>query len=107
LNIAILRNSRDTGSQAAGKTGQYQLDRGGAVVFRGEYFRVVGIERERALVLLLFAEAEESIDRGPAVGSVYPFNGCAPFTPSSASTFTPLSTGFSVAAVLMSRSLSC
>ena len=53
LDVAQLRDGCDTGGEAACQAGEYDLDRCGAVVFRGENFRVIGLERERLLVLLL------------------------------------------------------
>ena len=61
--------------ELAGATGEARR----AVVFGGEHFRVIGIEGERASVLLLLAEPEEAINGGTAVGAVNPVDCRAPF----------------------------
>ncbi len=55
-----------------------QLDRRGTLVLGREDLRVVGIEVERALVVLFLAQAEEALDGRAAVGAVHPFAGRSP-----------------------------
>ena len=93
--------------------GERDLGRGGAVVFRGEDFRVVGVDGVCLAVHVLSAEAREFDNLGAAVSPSYPLAGCPPLEegglggvrerlagPRSASTFTPLSTvGVSVVVI--------
>ncbi len=72
-------DGRDAAGEAAGETDENVLDRGRAVVLRGEHLGVIGIELELGLVGLLLAEAEEALDDGVAVRAVHPIAGRAPF----------------------------
>ena len=62
LDVAVLRDGRDAGGEAAGEADEHELDRRGAVVLGREDLRVVGVVLELRLVRLLLAEAEEVLD---------------------------------------------
>src|SRR5262245_9897573 len=79
LNLAVLRDCRDPGGQAARQADQAIFDGGRAPVLRSEDFGMVGVELERPLASLLLAQAEETLDRRVAVGAVLPFAGSTPF----------------------------
>src|SRR4051812_19330110 len=78
LDAAVLRDGGDAGGQAAREADEDELDRRGAEVLGGEDLRVVGVERELGLVLLVLAEAVELLDLRLAVGAVLPLAGRPP-----------------------------
>src|SRR5262245_38184317 len=57
LNPAMLGNRGYAGGEAASQGDEHELNRRRALILRGEDLRVVGLEAERCLVLLLAAEA--------------------------------------------------
>ena len=61
LNLAMLGDRGDASRQAAAQRDQHILDRGDAVVLRGERERMVDVMGERRLVMLLLAESVESV----------------------------------------------
>ena len=68
----------DASHQATRQANQNDLDRCRAVIFGGEHLGMIGIVGESRLVLLLFAEAEETLDLRVAVGTIFPFIGRPP-----------------------------
>src|SRR4051812_47570981 len=78
LNAPTLRHGRHTGSQAARKSRQDNLDRGWSAVFGCEYLRVIGVDDECSLSCLLRAEAEKITDRCTAVSAIDPLAFGAP-----------------------------
>src|SRR5262249_17280597 len=78
LDAAVLRNGRHTRREAAGETDQHQFDRRRAVVLGSEDLRMIGLERELGLVLLLVPEPMEALDGRCGVGAVQPLAGRAP-----------------------------
>ena len=101
----MLGDRRDARGQAARQPDQHVFDRRGALVLGGKHLRMVGIECEGRLAVLLLAQAIEALDGRMAVGAVLPFAGGAPLElrglrglgerfagADKASTLTPLST---------------
>ena len=74
----MLGDRGDTGGQAAGQADQNEFDRSRTLVLGSEQFGVVGFEGESLVALLLFAEAEETVDTVLCVGAANPVAGCAP-----------------------------
>ena len=70
LDLAILSDGSDTRSQTAGQTDEHEFDRCRAVVLGRENLRMIRIDREFALVMMLLAETEESLDGGATVSAV-------------------------------------
>ena len=61
LDAAILRDGGDAGRQAAREADEHVLDRRRAEILGGEDLRMIGLERELGLVLLLLAEPVEAL----------------------------------------------
>src|SRR5580658_1724835 len=78
LDAAVLRYGRHARRQAARKTHQHQLDGGRAVVLGGENLRVIGLERELALMPVLVTEPMEPLHGRSGVGTGLPLAGCTP-----------------------------
>src|SRR5262245_4846176 len=68
----MLGNRGDPSGQAASQRDEHELHRRRALILRGEDLRMVGLEAERRLVLLLAAEAEEAVDGRVAQGALLP-----------------------------------
>ena len=62
LDAAILRDRRDTSSQAAGEADENVFDWSNGVIFRGENLRMIRPERGLLLVALFLPESEEALD---------------------------------------------
>ena len=78
LDVPVLGHRGNAGGQAACETNQHVLDRRCAVVFGCEHFRVVGVEGELRLVILLATKAAKAANGRLAVGAVDPFAGRPP-----------------------------
>ena len=83
LDIAILRDRRDSGGQAAREADQDIFDRRGSQILGREALGVIGIERKRLLAPLLLAEAVEALHGRMAMGAVLPLTGGTPLELSS------------------------
>ena len=78
LDAPILRDRGDASRQAACETDEHVFDRRRAEILGGEDFRMIGLERELGLVLLLLAEPMEALNLRLAVRAVLPFAGGPP-----------------------------
>ena len=116
LNAAMLGDGRNPRRKAARQPYQNIFDRRRAFVLGRKHLGVIGIELERGLAALLFAEAEEALDRRVAMGAVSPLASRAPLelrglrsirerlagAAINAATFTPLFTAIFVSAIAIS-----
>src|SRR5690606_16343847 len=78
LDAAVLRDGRDTGREASGERREHGLDGGRGVVLGGEGLRVVALEHEGLLVLVLLAETREALDGLAGVRAADPLRGRLP-----------------------------
>src|ERR1035438_9957232 len=78
LDAAVLRDGRNTPSQAARQADEEVLDRRDAVVLRREDLGVVGFECPLFLVVLLLPKAEVALDLDRAVHATLPLGRRAP-----------------------------
>src|SRR5690606_10126629 len=72
LDAAVLRDRRNAGREAAREPDEHELDRRRAEILGRKHFRVIRLERELGLVLVLLAEAVEALHGRAAVGTVAP-----------------------------------
>jgi hypothetical protein len=73
-----LRHRGDAGREAADETDEHVLHRRRAEILGRENLRVIGVERELGLVLLLFAEPVEALDLRLGKRAVFPCARCPP-----------------------------
>ena len=78
LDPTALCNRGDAGREAATERGEDNLHGRGTTVFRGEDRRVIGVKRERVLVLVLLAQPRVARHGRLAVGAMDPAGGRAP-----------------------------
>src|SRR6185369_16196884 len=72
LDSSILRDSGDTGRQATRQSDEDELDRRHTMILGCEDLRMIGVEREFGLVLLLLAETVKPPNAGLTVSAVFP-----------------------------------
>src|SRR5262249_44804557 len=81
LNIPVLGDRRDARGETARQPDQHILDGRRSLVLGGKDLRMVGIELEGGLAVLLLAQTVEALDSRMAVRAVFPFRGRTPLEP--------------------------